>query len=119
MASRAERLEALEKRQAQLQKRIQALKARATAQERKDDTRRKILIGGFVLAQMKKHGFDVQSVSYESVRFIDTLKTERDRALFGLAAKPALSPAGEAGGAVSNGATDAAGDRQRQRGLDR
>ena len=82
---------------------IQALKARDTAQDRKDDTRRKVLLGGFVLAQMKKNGIGVQSVTYESVRFIDTLNNDRDRVLFGLAAKPALSPTGEAGRAVLDG----------------
>ena len=103
MATKEERLKALEQKQAQIKAQIQALKARDTAQDRKDDTRRKVLIGGFVLAQMKKNGIGVQSVTYESVRFIDTLNNDRDRVLFGLAAKPALSPTGEAGGAVSNG----------------
>lgn len=103
MATKEERLKALEQKQAQIKAQIQALKARDTAQERKDDTRRKVLIGGFVLAQMKKNGIGVQSVTYEAVRFIDTLNNDRDRALFGLAAKPALSPTGEAGRAVSNG----------------
>ena len=103
MATKEERLKALEQKQAQISKQIQALKARDTAQERKDDTRRKVLIGGFVLAQMKKNGIGVQSVTYESVRFMDTLNNDRDRVLFGLAAKPALSPAGEAGGAVLDG----------------
>ena len=101
MATKEERLKALEQKQAQIKAQIQALKARDTAQDRKDDTRRKVLLGGFVLAQMKKNGIGVQSVTYESVRFIDTLNNDRDRALFGLAAKPALSPSGEAGGAVS------------------
>jgi hypothetical protein len=36
---------------------------------------------------------------------MDTLNNDRDRALFGLAGLPALSPTGEAGGAVSNGNT--------------
>lgn len=56
-----------------------------------------------MLAQMKKKGIGVQAVTYESVRFVDTLRNDRDRALFGLAAKPALSPAGEDSGTVSNG----------------
>jgi large subunit ribosomal protein L7/L12 len=103
MATKAEKLEALAKKQAQIQKQIQVLKARDTAQERKDDTRRKVLIGGFVLAQMKKNGIGVQLMTYESVRFMDTLNNDRDRVLFGLAAKPALSPAGEAEGAVLDG----------------
>ena len=103
MATKEERLKALEQKQAQIKAQIQALKARDTAQERKDDTRRKVLLGGFVLAQMKKNGIGVQLMTYESVRFMDTLNNDRDRVLFGLAAKPALSPAGEAGGAVLDG----------------
>lgn len=103
MATKEERLKALEQKQAQIKAQIQALKARDTAQDRKDDTRRKVLIGGFVLAQMKKNGIGVQLMTYESVRFMDTLNNDRDRVLFGLAAKPALSPAGEAGGAVLDG----------------
>ena len=103
MATKAEKLEALAKKQAQIQKQIQALKARDTAQERKDDTRRKVLLGGFVLAQMKKNGIGEQSVTYGSERFIGTLNNDRDRVLFGWAAKLALSPTGEAGGAVLDG----------------
>ena len=103
MATKEERLKALEQKQAQIKAQIQALKARDTAQDRKDDTRRKVLLGGFVLAQMKKNGIGVQLMTYESVRFMDTLNNDRDRVLFGLAAKPALSPAGEAGGAVLDG----------------
>ena len=103
MATKEERLKALEQKQAQIKAQIQALKARDTAKDRKDDTRRKVLIGGFVLAQMKKNGIGVQLMTYESVRFMDTLNNDRDRVLFGLAAKPALSPAGEAGGAVLDG----------------
>lgn len=99
MATKEERLKALEQKQAQIQKQIQALKARDTAQERKDDTRRKILIGGVVM-MMVRHG-KLQQI--EVNQWLDAvLKTERDRALFDLAGLPALSPAGEAGGAVSN-----------------
>jgi hypothetical protein len=103
MATKEERLKALEQKQAQIKAQIQALKAREAAQDRKDDTRRKVLIGGFVLAQMKKKGISYNQMIYEDARFVDTLNKDRDRALFGLAAKPALSPAGEAGRAVSNG----------------
>ena len=101
MATKEERLKALEQKQAQIKAQIQALKARDNAQDRKDDTRRKVLIGGFVLAQMKKKGIGYNQMTYEDARFVDTLNNDRDRALFGLAAKPALSPSGEAGGAVS------------------
>ena len=102
MATKEERLKALEQKQAQIKAQIQALKARDTAQDRKDDTRRKVLLGGFVLAQMKKKGIGYNQMTYEDARFVDTLNNDRDRALFGLAAKPALSPTGVAGGAVSN-----------------
>lgn len=44
----------------------------------------------------------MESVTYEAVRFVDTLNNDRDRVLFGLAVKPALSPPGEAEGDVSN-----------------
>ena len=57
MATKAEKLEALAKKQAQIQKQIQALKARDTAQERKDDTRRKVLLGALVLHRLE-HGRD-------------------------------------------------------------
>lgn len=101
MATKADKLKALEEKQARIKAQIQAIKARDTSQERRDDTRRKVLLGGFVMAQMRKNGVGVQSLTYESARFIDTLNNERDRVLFGLAAESALSSTSEAGGAVS------------------
>uniref|UniRef100_UPI001FC808A5 mobilization protein n=2 Tax=Xylella fastidiosa TaxID=2371 RepID=UPI001FC808A5 len=53
MATKEERLKALELKQAQIKAQIQAIKARDTAQERKDDTRRKVLIGSVVLKLIK------------------------------------------------------------------
>jgi len=106
MSTKEERLKALEQKQERIRAQIQALKARDMAQERKDDTRRKVLIGGFVLAQMRKSGREIDTLSLGGVAFADTLKADRDRALFGLAplaAAAALSPTGEAGGAVSKG----------------
>ena len=91
----------IEQRLAELDAQRSALKARLSKQERANDTRRKVLLGGFVLAQMKKKGIGYNQMTYEDARFVDTLNNDRDRALFGLAAKPALSPTGEAGGAVS------------------
>lgn len=91
MATKAERLTALEKKQAQIQKQIQALKARDTAQERKNDTRRKILLGGVVLKLVK----DGQLQQMQVNEWLDaTLSAERNRMFFGLAAKAALSPDG-------------------------
>ena len=93
----------IEQRLAELDAQRATLKARLSKQERANDTRRKVLLGGFVLSQMKKKGIGYNQMTYEDARFVDTLNNDRDRALFGLAAKPALSPTGEAGGAVSNG----------------
>ena len=104
MATKEEKIKALEQKQAQIKARIQALKARDTTQDRKDETRRKILIGGFVLAQLKKGGKDAAVLSLAGLAFADTLKADRDRALFGLAplaAPAALSPAADGGGPVS------------------
>jgi hypothetical protein len=104
MATKDEKIKALEQKQAQIKARIQALKARDTVQDRKDETRRKILIGGFVLAQLKKGGKDAAVLSLAGLSFADTLKSDRDRELFGLAplaAPAALSPAASSGGAVS------------------
>jgi len=97
MATKLERLAALERKQAQIKARIQALKARDSMQERKDDTRRKVLVGGFVMAQLREKGIHVRELTFEGVRFADALKADRDRELFGL--QP-LSPSDEGGGAV-------------------
>jgi len=93
MATKDEKIKALEQKQAQIKARIQALKARDTAQERKDDTRRKVLIGGVVLKLVKEGGLQQTQIN----QWLDAnLNTERDRALFGLAAKPAISHASKA-----------------------
>jgi hypothetical protein len=54
-ATNADRLEALQKRQAQIQAQIAALKAKEKVAERKKDTRRKIIVGGAVLAHAALH----------------------------------------------------------------
>jgi hypothetical protein len=91
MATTEERLKALTLRQEQIQKQIQALKSRDIAQERKNDTRRKVLLGGFVLARMKELGIGFDSVTYESAKFVNSLTQDRDRQLFGL--PPKITPA--------------------------
>jgi large subunit ribosomal protein L7/L12 len=99
MATKDERVKALEVKQAQIRAQIQALKARDTAQERKDETRRKVLVGGVVLKMVRESKLQKTQLN----QWLDeSLTADRDRVLFGLAAKPALSPAGVAGGAVSN-----------------
>lgn len=98
MATKEERLKALEIKQAQIKAQIQQLKARDNEKDRKSETRRKILIGGFVLSNARE---SIASFSIDSKKFTDSLKSDRDRALFGLpplAENSALSPASEAGG---------------------
>jgi len=97
MATKLERLALLEQKQAQIKAQIQALKARDTAQERKNETRRKVLLGGVVLNLVK----DGKLQQAQVTGWLDgTLTAERDRALFGLAGLPALSPATSSGGTV-------------------
>lgn len=66
----------------QLAAQIQKLEARAAADARKNDTRRKILAGGFVLGQLKKNGLAAGELEICGARFVDTLTAARDRVLF-------------------------------------
>jgi hypothetical protein len=84
--------ELLEKEQ-QIKAQIQAIKQRETDAERKKDARRKILIGGAVLAKVKRGDWNQK-------QFIDLLdselKADRDRDLFDLPKKPAQNATPEA-----------------------
>ncbi|MBS1714209.1 MAG: hypothetical protein JST30_07715 [Armatimonadetes bacterium] len=75
------RIEVLKQKRAQLDAEIQRLAARNRMQSRKDDTRRKILIGAVVMLEMADHE--------EFARFIrkalsKRLMKPRDRQLFNL-----------------------------------
>lgn len=82
------RLEKLQKKQAQIKAQIQRALAVERAAEKKENTRRKFLIGDAVLAQMKSGElaeFDLSSV-------LDRFLTQpNDRALFGLEPLPIAS----------------------------
>ena len=80
----AKRLEALEAKRKQLDAQIQALKTREQAQSRKDDTRRKVLIGGVVLKMVKTGEMPEARLSQLLDKHLDA---ERDRKLFGLGPK--------------------------------
>lgn len=81
-----EKLELLLAKEAQIKAQIQALKQRDSAEERKNDTRRKILIGGAVLAKLKRKEWPDKKLH----ELLDSeLKADRDRALFDL---PPLTP---------------------------
>lgn len=76
-----EKLNKLEKQMKQLQQRIASEKAKVKAKERKDDTRRKILVGAYF---MEKYENNMD----ELVKMIDPFLTRvKDRELFGLEAR--------------------------------
>ena len=73
-------LEALLKKQAMIEARIQLLKSKETSQKRTDDSRKKILAGAYLLEKHEKAG-----TLEELVQELDGfLSRKNDRALFGL-----------------------------------
>ncbi|WHS33928.1 hypothetical protein QLQ09_24190 [Brucella sp. NM4] len=82
---RKEMIADLKDRERQIQARIKTLEAKGAAEDRKKDTRRKILIGGAVMAKVKRGDWPYQQV----VDLVDdALTKDRDRALFDLPPKP-------------------------------
>lgn len=80
-----DRIATLQERLQQLKVRQQRAKARETAlasrRERKDDTRRKILVGAILLAKVEQGQFDERQLR----RWLDKALTRKDdRKLFGL-----------------------------------
>lgn len=81
MAEVQDKLSDLERRKAQLEARIQRERAKRRQAQRKAETRRKIIIGGALLAAVK-NGIATQA---ELDRLLDRLVTsERDRVTLGL-----------------------------------
>ncbi|MXP61679.1 hypothetical protein [Pantoea sp. Taur] len=77
--NRAEKLEELRLKESQIKAQIQQLKQKDQAEERKKDTRRKILIGGAVMAKIKRGEWNYQQL----IDLLESeLKNDRDRALF-------------------------------------
>ena len=75
-----DKLEKLLQQQAKLKKQIQAEKTKARKKARKDDTRRKILIGAFVLTKMD----EAEPYKVQLLQELDGYLTKpHDRALFG------------------------------------
>ena len=73
-------LEELRKKQSQIAARIQTLQTKEVHQKRKDDTRRKILAGSYILDKYEKSGMFERLVA-ELDKF---LFKKHDRELFGL-----------------------------------
>ena len=79
------RLEALDERLARLRSERDRLAARASRSERKRDTRRKIVIGGTVLAAVEREGVPALQTRVELVRWLDGhLNRPHDRMVFDL-----------------------------------
>jgi phage shock protein A len=83
-----QQIEALEARLARLRLTRTQLLARATRAERKRDTRRKIVLGGTVLAALAQEGVPALRTPEELARWLDArLKRPADRAAFDLDVK--------------------------------
>jgi hypothetical protein len=112
------RLQALDERLARLRMEKNRLIARVSRTERKRDTRRKILIGGAVLAAVDHEGVPVMRSSAELLRWLDARLTRpHDRQVFNLkpheATRTGLQPsAGICGSARSGAAVKDADQRE-------
>lgn len=79
------RLKSLDERLARLRAERDRLAARASRTERRRDTRRKIVIGGTVLAAIEHEGVPALQTHAELVRWLDTrLERPHDRSVFDL-----------------------------------
>jgi hypothetical protein len=79
------RIGSLDERVARLRAEKSRLLARANQTERKRDTRRKILIGGAVLAAIEHEGVPALKSSSDLLRWMDSQLTRlHDRAVFDL-----------------------------------
>ena len=88
-----ERIQTLDERLARLRAEKQRLLARAHQTARTRDTRRKILIGGAVLAAVDHEGVPSLRSKTDLLRWIDTqLTRQHDRAVFDFAEQEPFAP---------------------------
>ncbi len=85
-AEPTDRIRQLEESRARINAEIQRVKGRAQQAERKRETRRKILVGSMVLDLVERGEWLEERLKAALERF---LEREQDRALFGLAPRPA------------------------------
>lgn len=76
--TKTEKIAALEEKQKKLKAQIAKLQATDKAKERKADTRRKAMLGGFMLSVIGKN----ESANTLFEQFLSTLKRNDDKALF-------------------------------------
>ena len=74
-------MKTLEQKEAELKLRLQKIRSDMSNLKRREETRKKILIGAFYLERIKKNADDEKKL----IKALDEyLKKDRDRALFGL-----------------------------------
>ena len=83
-AKPADRLRKLEEQRARINAEIQRVRGRESQEERKRETRRKILIGAMVLDQVVRGEWPEKRLKAAMDRF---LERDQDRALFALPAR--------------------------------
>ena len=79
--TRQDRIKELESKKKQIEARIQKLKAAESAKKRKEDTRRKILLGAMVMKLIETGYWSQEEIYKHLDEFLDK---ELDRQLFGL-----------------------------------
>lgn len=92
MATREEKLKKLEDRKNQLKAQIQKLRAKESTEDRKRDTRRKIVLGAVLLEMVKSGDWSEEKLHNLLEK---KLTRPRDRELFGLSLESNLSVQGE------------------------
>ena len=80
-AKPADRIRQLEEQRARINAKIQRVRSRESQEERKRETRRKILAGAMVLDRVKRKDLSEKLFKADMDRF---LERDQDRALFGL-----------------------------------
>ena len=84
-AKPADRLRKLEEQRARINAEIQRVRSRESLEERKRETRRKILAGAMVLDRVARGDLSEKLFKADMDRF---LERDQDRALFGLPPRP-------------------------------
>lgn len=84
-AKPADRLRKLEEQRARINAEIQRVRSRESQEERKRETRRKILVGAMVLDRIARGELSEKLFKADMDRFLDR---DQDRALFALPKRP-------------------------------
>ena len=88
-AKPADRIRQLEEQRARITAKIQRVRSRESQEERKRETRRKILAGAMVLDRVTRKELPEKLFKADMDRF---LERDQDRALFDLPTRPAKLP---------------------------